>query len=197
MLLGNTYMNGTNAKVFLLIGPSGAGKTTLITALQQANYPIESLITCTTRPARTHETHGKDYFFLTREQYLAKQQAHELLAPATAYGNSYGIDKTYIAQKLQENHNLVACLTADRVQELKEILADQLVTIFIAPPSLAELEHRLLKRNTENVTNIATRLTSAVEEIKLQDNFDYKIVNNDLDQAIKEFKKIFSEKTGA
>ncbi|OGB85835.1 guanylate kinase [candidate division TM6 bacterium RIFCSPHIGHO2_12_FULL_38_8] len=179
-------------KLFIFIGPSGVGKTTLTEELQKSGIPLEQVITTTTRAPRSNEQPGKSYFFLSTEEFDLRKANHEFLAATVIYQNSYGISKSYIQEKLASNQNLACALTADGAQELKQSLGHQVVTIFVMPPSPQELEKRLQHRNTKD---LQIRLQNAALEMEQQDAFDYKIVNDDLAQSTQELIKIFSQET--
>lgn len=189
------FMNNTNAKLFILIGPSGAGKSTLIEKLAQAGIKFEPLVTHTTRSMRAKEVHGKDYFFIINEEFNNKKAKNEFILPINYNGNQYGTCKNYLKSKLQSNCNLVCALTGDVAKQMNDIVGGNVVTIFISPPSINDLEKRLLARKTETQESLNSRLNSAVIELESQDSFDYKIINDDVDFAAEQFKKIFEQET--
>lgn len=199
-LLTFTMINYSNTPIFLLIGPSGVGKSTLISELAKNGLIFNYLITHTTRAIRPGETNGKDYFFINSQEYNAIKKTNGFIAPCSHYGNSYGISKEFIYKKLEDDCTLIGCLTAPVARELKTNLKQTTVsTIFITPSSnglfasLNELEKRLLARNTETKENIKIRLQSAFSELNMQDSFDYKIVNDDLKRATQDLKKIIDQ----
>ena len=179
-------------KFFILIGPSGVGKTTLIKKLDHAGLPFNYLITHTTRPIRPQEQHGKDYFFLTSHDFIQKEKNNEFLTTSVIYGNRYGILKEYIHTKLQEDKHLVSCLTADIAHLMKAQFNSKVTTVFIAPPCLEELKRRLIHRHTESQHSLKTRLEMAEAEMQHQHIFDHHVINNDLDLAAHALKDVFS-----
>lgn len=191
LLINLSFLNCSNAKIFIFIGPSGVGKTTLIKKLEQSGLAFNYLITHTTRPIRPEEQNGRDYFFLSEQEFVKKEQNDDFLKTSIIYKNRYGISKEFIYTKLQENRNILCCLTGDVAQIIKNLLGDKVTTVFIAPPSFQELEQRLLNRKTENESSLKTRLESAKFEMLNQNDFDHKIINDNLDQATDELKRLF------
>lgn len=193
--ISDIHTSSIKPRMFILIGPSGVGKSTLIAKLQQQQqFKLAYLITCTTRQKRMHEQHGKDYFFLSKEEFQQKQDLNGFLTASNIYGNWYGISYDYINQKFSENYNLITCLTGDVVEELITKLGKQNIsTIFIAPPSIQELERRLRLRNTETQESLQKRLASAEHEIKERYKFDYYIINDDLSIATQELHDIIEQ----
>lgn len=183
------------AKLFILTGPSGVGKSTLIDQLIKRNVRVQYLITHTTRAPRSYEIDGVHYFFITQEEYDDKKAQTGWLTAMTYHGNSYGICKKYLQQTLQGNQNLISCITPEVITQLQSFLPEQIVTIFVAPPSMEELKRRLFSRN-DNPEILQARFASATDELKLQNNFDYKIVNDSLELAVEKLKNII-EKHGS
>ena len=194
LLMNLSFLNYSSAKVFILIGPSGVGKTTLIKKLGHTGLSFNSLITHTTREIRPGEKNGKDYFFLNLQEFIEKEQNGDFLTTSIIYKNMYGISKEFINKKLQENRHLICCLTGEVAHIIKNCLGDKVTTIFIAPPSFQELETRLLKRKTENESSLKTRLESAKLEILRQDSFDHKFINDDLNHTTNQLEKLFHKK---
>lgn len=188
-------MNHMHAKLFILIGPSGVGKSTLVQKLAEKKIPFEQLITHTTRQMRPGEIHAKDYFFISNEEFNKKKANNEFIFPVSYSGNQYGTCKLYLESKLQKNCNLICALTGDVAKEMNDIIDGKVVTIFISPPSFTELKTRLLNRKTETDTSLHKRLDAAMAELQTQDSFDYKIINDNLDKATEELKEIFVKET--
>lgn len=189
VILHSFVMNGTMAKLFILVGPSGVGKSTIITKLIQQGVHLESLVSHTTRAKRPTEVHGKDYFFISVETYAEKAKKDEFLLPANIYGNYYGMCKNYINSMLAKNIPCICSVSYDSAPEIKKIYKDAVI-IFITPPSLEELRNRLIARNTENEDSLQKRLSSAPKELLHQNDFDFSVQNEDLNEAVEAIKKI-------
>jgi len=194
-LIATCYVHTTSSKLFILIGPSGVGKTTLATKLIEMVIPIEYLVTHTTRPMRPGEIDGKDYHFVTQQDFATKQQRDEFITTTTMYGNSYGICRNTIQSKLADHCNIIACLNADVAQKLKDFWNNDVIAIFITPPSLEALKNRLSLRLSEDDVSLQKRINGATYEMQMQDSFDYKIVNDNLEQAVDALHTIFLKKS--
>ncbi len=191
ILMNLCFINYTYSQIFVLVGPSGSGKSTLISKLRMQGLQFDDLISHTTRPMRSSETHGKDYFFINKNEYEKKEQNNEFMMSTIVHGNLYGISKGYIDTKIQQNCNVICSLNTEATKKLKNMFGEKIVTIFITPPSFTELKTRLFKRNLENKTALKTRIANAKHELKEQDSFDYKIINDNLDISVENLKKIF------
>lgn len=181
-------------KGFLIVysGPSGVGKGTILKEL----LPIKSLKLCfsvsmTTRKPRPGEENGKDYFFVTKKRFEKAIKNNELLEYATFVDNYYGTPKQYVNDKTNEGYNVVLEIeTKGAKQILKKFGDENVLSIYIAPPSIEELEKRLIGRNTESKEIIKKRIAKAKKEMKNLDMFDYVVVNRDIKQTSKEVKRI-------
>lgn len=170
--------------LLIISAPSGGGKTTLSQQLLAANPNTIRAITCTTREPREGEKDGVDYYFLDPADFLKRVQAGNFLEHATVYGNSYGTLKSEVVNKLRQGRDVL--LNVD-VQGAASILAraddDEelklaLVTVFLAPPSIAVLEQRLKSRNQDSAATIQKRLSVARHEIAQWKHFDYLIISS-------------------
>lgn len=178
-------MSGANLQSLLLVisAPSGAGKTTICQAILTRYPGFVRAITCTTRPPRTGETDGLDYYFLDAASFLKRLQAGHFLEHATVYGNSYGTLKSEVLGKLRQGKDLlltvdvqgVAAIQAQAAQDPE--LKRALVTVFLTPPSIAILEERLRKRGTDSEAIIHQRLGAARQEIEYWRYFDYLLLS--------------------
>lgn len=181
-------------KGFLIIysGPSGVGKGTIMKEL----LPIKYLKLCfsvsmTTRKARPGEVDGKDYFFVTKKRFEKAIENKELLEYATFVDNYYGTPKAYVKEMTDKGYNVVLEIeTKGAKQVIKKFGDENVLSIYIAPPSIEELRKRLEGRNTESKEIINKRIATAKKEMKKLDLFDYVVVNDDLKKATKEVKDI-------
>jgi guanylate kinase len=167
------------ALLILISAPSGGGKTTLCEMLLEARPDMTRAITCTTRPPRKGEKDGVDYHFFTAADFLKRLQAGNFLEHATVYGNSYGILKSELLNKLRAGKNVLlnvdvqgAATIRERAEEEPE-LKDALVTVFLTPPSVEILAERLKKRAQDSAAEITKRLAVAKQEVTQWKNFDY------------------------
>lgn len=189
-LMNLIAMQNANAKIFILVGPSGVGKTTLITKLKESELQVDELLSHTTRKRRIEEKNGKDYFFVSMDQYKKLYENNEFILSTTVHGNLYGVSKKYLDKALETGRNIVCSFNTEATRKLKALYGEKVVTVFIAPPSQAELKKRLASRGEDKaIMNI--RLKNAIEELKQQNSFEYKIVNDDIKKAFSELKKVF------
>jgi guanylate kinase len=169
--------------LLIISAPSGGGKTTLSQHLLNANPNTVRAVTCTTRAPRDGEKDGIDYYFLDPADFLKRVQAGNFLEHATVYGNSYGTLKSEVLNKLRQGRDVLlnvdvqgAASIRDRAEDDEELKL-ALVTVFLAPPSLAVLEERLKSRNQDSPASIQKRLSVARHEIAQWKHFDYLIVS--------------------
>lgn len=171
--------------LILISAPSGAGKTTLVNLLLQAQPRMSRAITCTTREPRPGEQDGVDYHFLTAAVFLKRLQAGNFIEHATVYGNSYGILKSELLDKLREGRDVLLNVDVQGAATIRERaksepeLSRALVTIFLTPPSVALLERRLKQRGTDADAVIQKRLAVARQELSQWKNFDYLLISGD------------------
>jgi guanylate kinase len=185
-----------NALLLVLSAPSGGGKTTLCQQLLASHPNFTRAITCTTRAPRPGETDGVDYYFLDAETFLKRVQAGHFLEHATVYGYSYGNLKSEVLGKLRLGKDVL--LTVDvqgaatiRARAQQEPgLQRALVTVFLTPPSLEELDRRLRKRNTDSEAVRMRRLGLAKQEIAQWKNFDYLIVSTTVEEDLRRMQVI-------
>ncbi|MFK7973372.1 MAG: guanylate kinase [Rickettsiaceae bacterium] len=176
----------TNAMIIILSAPSGGGKSSIAQQLLALDTNLVLSISATTRKARTGEKDGEHYFFCTRKQF----NELELLEQAEIYGNLYGTPKSYVDQKLASGHDVLFDIDAQGAYQIMQKAHAKVVSIFILPPSIDELEARLKKRGQDNQESIKLRLQAAKEEITNADNYHYALINDDLALTVKEIKNI-------
>lgn len=170
--------------LIIVSAPSGGGKTTLCQALLDSNPATVRAITCTTRAPRPDEKDGVDYYFLDAADFLRRVQAGNFLEHATVHGNSYGTLKSEVLNKLRSGKDVLLNIDVQGAASIRAKAEDDadireaLVTIFLAPPTLATLEERLNSRKSDSAANIQKRLSIARHEIAHWKNFDYLIISS-------------------
>jgi len=174
-------------KFVIVSAPSGAGKTTIVRRLLQAGLDLEFSISAASRPPRINETNGKDYFFISTEEFKEKIRNGDLLEWQEVYkDNFYGTLKSEVERIWNNGHHVLFDLDVQGGINLKNLFPVVTLSIFIMPPSLEELGNRLRLRSTDNEENIRKRLEKAASEITFSGNFDNIIVNDDLERAVSE-----------
>jgi guanylate kinase len=169
--------------LILISAPSGGGKTTLCNLLLEARPEMTRAVTCTTRDPRPGERDGVDYYFLEADNFLKRLQAGNFLEHATVYGHSYGLLRSELTGKLREGRDVLLNVDVQGAATIKERALEDpelkraLVSVFLTPPSLKELEERLLKRGADSVAVMRKRLAVARQEISQWKNFDYLIIS--------------------
>lgn len=187
--------NTERGKLFVYSGASGVGKGTIMKRILEEDKTTRLSISATTRAPRPGETHGKEYFFVSRQEFDEIIAENGFMEYATYCGNSYGTPKKAVEEMLDKGINVF--LEIDVVGALN-IIRDypECVSIFILPPDFSVLEHRLRKRGTEQEDQIISRLETAKKEITKADHYKYNVVNDDLEDAVKEVLSIIRKETG-
>ncbi|MBO5027108.1 MAG: guanylate kinase [Clostridia bacterium] len=175
-------------KLLVISGPSGVGKGTLVKALKARRADVVESISCTTRSPRKGETHGKEYFFLTKEEFLRRIAENDFLEYDEHFGNYYGTPKSFVRQMLQEKSVILEIDVVGALNAKKAI--PESVLIMIAPPSVDELKRRLIGRGTETYEAIENRLSRLEYELSQQDKYDYVVINDELERALGELERI-------
>ena len=180
-------------KLFVISGSSGVGKGTVIKEFLNKHPEFRLSISCTTRGKREGEVHGVNYFFLSPNEFKECISNNEFLEWAEFSGNHYGTKKAFVNDCLNNGANLILEIDTKGALNVKKIMPEAEL-IFIAPPSLEELEARLRGRHTETEEAIQKRLASIKLEIENSKQFDYKVVNDTVENAVKELEKIMIAK---
>lgn len=184
-------MSGNMNKLFVLAAPSGAGKTTLVHALVKRNPGLKFSISYTTRTPRENEQNSRDYFFVAADEFSALEKDGELLESACVFDNHYGTSRSQVEQHLQNGDNVLLEIDWQGARQVRESMPDA-VTVFVLPPSVTELERRLRDRKTDSGEVIARRLSDALGDMSHWGEFDYVIINDDLDQAVADLQSILA-----
>lgn len=184
------YNQSMNKKLFVISGCSGVGKGTVLKEFMARNSKDFMLsVSCTTRKPRPGEVDGVNYFFLTPEDFQECIKKDKFLEYAQFAGNFYGTKQKYINQKFEEGMNIILEIETQGALQVKKKMPEA-VLIFIAPPSIEELEHRLRGRHTEDEETIQKRLNLVKTELERSKQYDYVVVNDDLERAIAEVESI-------
>ncbi|OGU38736.1 MAG: guanylate kinase [Ignavibacteria bacterium RIFOXYB2_FULL_35_12] len=182
-------MEKKKGKIFAISAPSGTGKTTIVKRLLNEIPELIYSVSATTRKKRSNEKSGADYFFISEQKFLDKINKNEFVEWEKVYDYYYGTFKYYVNQNINDGKNIIAEVDVKGALALKNIYPEAIL-IFIAPPSLDELIDRLLKRKTENQTDLQKRIERAKMELSQKDRFDYLIINKELEKAISETKNL-------
>ena len=177
-------------KLIIFAAPSGAGKSSLINKIIERDLNnFELSISATTRAQRDGETHGKDYFFISDNEFNELKNSEAFIEYAVVHGHQYGTLKSFINEKLDTGTNIVLDIDVQGFKQIKEVIKDT-ISIFIIPPSIEELSKRLTMRGLDSDETIKERLINAKTELKSAELFDYIVLNQDFDKALKEISSI-------
>ena len=176
--------------ILILSGPSGAGKSTIIQRAEPQIGAFHFSISTTTRPPREGEKDGVDYYFVSREEFEREIAAGEFLEYANVHGNYYGTSLRPVREALEEGKLVIFDIDVQGHRLAREKMGDLITSAFITPPTLGELERRLTARSTDDSETIRRRLENAREEIGALEEYDFLIVNDDLERATEEFVAI-------
>ena len=176
--------------LLILSSPSGAGKSTLARQLMAWNPTLQFSVSATTRPPRAGEVEGREYYFRSRESFEAAVQSGEMLEHAEVFGNLYGSPKQPVVDAMENGRDVLFDIDWQGGQQIKQAMRADVVSIFILPPSIADLEKRLHERGQDSAAVIATRMAKSRSEISHWPEYDYVLVNQDLPAAFEELKSI-------
>ena len=179
----------TIGTLYIVSAPSGAGKTSLVKQLRAETSGLAVSISHTTRAMRPGEIHGQDYFFVSPEQFRRMISEQAFLEHAQVFDNFYGTARQTVEDSLQQGLDVILEIDWQGAQQIKQLLPDTL-SIFILPPSIAVLQHRLQNRGQDAPEIITRRMRDAVTEIQHYGEFDYLVVNDDFQLALNQLKSI-------
>ncbi len=186
-------MINVGKNLIVVSGPSGCGKDTVVKYILENDERFSLSVSATTRAKRPTEKHEEDYIFLRKEEFLEKIENEEFLEYTSYCDNYYGTLKSQIEKRVDMGKVVILVIEVQGAQNVKKVYPESLA-IFIAPPSLEELERRLRNRNTEDETGIKQRLFKAKEELGFQSSYDYIVENNSVEQCAKSIIEIFNDK---
>jgi len=178
--------------MFVLSSPSGAGKSTIAQLLLQKDDNLDLSVSVTTREKRSSEVDGVHYHFRTREQFEKMVEHDELLEWAEVHGNYYGTPRQFVEEKLQAGTDVLFDIDVQGTYQINEKMPEDVATIFILPPSIAEMKSRLKRRAEDSDEVILRRMKTAVSELKAWPDYEYLVVNEELDLAFDQVKSILT-----
>lgn len=176
--------------MLVLSSPSGAGKTTISRALLKTDDHLTMSFSVTTRQPRPGEEHGKDYFFVSEAEYHKMAKGGELLEHARVFDNFYGTPRGYVEEQLAAGRDVLFDIDWQGTQQLKASAGADLVSVFILPPSIGDLEKRLRGRAQDTEDVVQRRMSRAADEMSHWPEYDYVVVNRDVDQSIAQVRAI-------
>jgi len=183
------------AKVFVITGPSGVGKGTLISKLLERVPDLELSVSATTRQPREGEADGRDYHFLTAEEFDRRIEREDFLEFATYSGNRYGTLRSEVRKRLEAGHSVVLEIEVQGARQVRAAMRES-IQVFIAPPDPSVLRQRLESRGADSATAIDARLEVAEQELAAQGEFAYCVVNADLERAAADLEGIVRAELG-
>ena len=182
-----------NPLLIVVSGPSGVGKDSIVQRMIERGFPFHFVVTATTREKRPNEIHGKDYWFVSKDEFARMIEENELIEYAIVYGDYKGIPKAQVREALESGKDVVMRLDVQGAESVRK-LAPQALLIFITCESEEELEHRLRERKTESADSLSLRIATARKELQRLEAFDYVIVNHDfhLDDTVEKVRAIIA-----
>lgn len=181
-----------DGKLVVISAPSGGGKTTIAHAILVSHPELEFSVSATTRPMRQNEVQGRDYFFMTHDEFRRRIAAGEFVEWEEIYGNLYGTLKDVIDSARKAHRPVLFDVDVKGGLSIKRMYPEALL-VFIRPPSTSVLNERLIKRKTEDTPAIARRMERVPMEMDLGEEFEYRIVNDDIDRTVAEVNRIVEE----
>lgn len=175
--------------LFVMSAPSGAGKTTIVRLLIERGTHVEMVVTATTRDPRPGEVEGKDYYFLTEEEFRRRRDSGAFAEWAEVHGHWYGTPNDELNRRLATGNDVILQVDVQGMRNIKALRPD-VVTIFVMPPSVETLEQRLARRGANTLGDTVLRVRNASAEMAARDEFDYSVMNMDLSEAVTEVEAI-------
>ncbi len=169
--------------LLVMSSPSGAGKTTLSRKLLASDKNITMSVSVTTRPSRPGEVDGKDYHFIAKERFAQMRDRNELLEWAEVFGNFYGTPRKPVEEALAKGRDVLFDIDWQGTQQLAQAMSEDLVRVFILPPSAEELQNRLINRQQDSSSVVAKRMAEASREISHWPEYDYVVVNDEVEDS--------------
>ena len=179
-------------KLIVVSGPSGVGKGTIVKTLIKRRSDVVESVSCTTRAPRTGEVHGREYYFLSKEEFEKRVREDDFLEYDNHFGNYYGTPKSFVRETLKEKSVILEIDVVGALNAKKAF--PNSVLVMIVPPSIDELRRRLLSRGTESEEEVENRLQRLSYELSQKDKYDFVIVNDDLEQAIADLSAVVDGK---
>ena len=181
----------------VISGPSGVGKDAVLERLKSSNVPYHFAVTATARPKRDSEVDGLDYIFVEGDEFQSMIRNDELLEWAEVYGNPYGVPKSPVRVALARGQDVILKIDVQGADNIRRLVPGA-VYVFLAPPDMSELEHRLTRRRTESTETLKVRLATAAKELEEAAKFDYVVINRTgrLDKAVEEINTIIRRERG-
>ena len=176
--------------LLILSSPSGAGKSTLARMLMEWDPTLKFSVSATTRPPRAGEADGREYYFRSRDAFEAMVKSGDMLEHAEVFGNLYGSPKQPVVDAMENGRDVLFDIDWQGGQQIKQAMRDDVVSIFILPPSIADLEKRLRGRGQDSAAIIAERMAKSRSEISHWPEYDYVLINQNLPAAFEELKSI-------
>ena len=187
--------NNRRGLVLVISSPSGAGKTTICKNIIEEVDNVSLSVSVTTRKKRKGEIEGKDYFFKTNEEFIPMMNNNEFIESAKVFGNFYGTLKAEVLQKIEDGIDVLVDIDWQGTRQIQKHMPEEIVKIFILPPSIKELEYRLGNRASENKEDFNKRMSEARKEISHYNEYDFVIINEEIDIAVNLVKSIlYSER---
>jgi guanylate kinase len=175
----------------VLSGPSGVGKDAVLARIKLIARSMHFVVTTTTRPKRDVESNGIHYYFVSRDKFEGMIKKRELLEWAEVYGNYYGVPRDQVERAFKQGHDVMVKVDVQGAMTIKKVMPES-VLIFLAPPSIEELQDRLRKRNTEASADLNRRIVTAKDEMVQAEMFDYIVVNHKVEDAVAEIMDIIA-----